>query len=438
MTIAEMRAAAANAVVRAKALRTLIQAENRAATEVENVSFDTSMAEYDGHVANIAREERMATASAALAATRPDTPVLEDRGTGAHIHNNAEDKPWRSFGEYIRAVANAGIPGRSTDPRLLATRSASGMNESGAPDEGGFLVVSQYDTELIKLAHATGVMVGDCDLKSLTSGANSMTMFGVDETSRANGSRNGGVQSYWANEADTVTATKPKFRRMVMNLNKLFAICYATDEMIEDAGLLGAEIQQSFSEEMGFKLDDGIIRGTGAGQLSGVLNCPALITQAAEGGQASQTVVYNNILKMKNHMYVAGRSRAKWYVNIDVIPQLETMFLPTGSTGVAMIQPYQVNALGVATLFGREVVPIEQGSALGTVGDIIYADLSQFRILDKGGMQTAQSMHVRFLYGENTFRFVYRADGQSKWNSALTPYKGSTTVSPFVALAARP
>ena len=89
------------------------------------------------------------------------------------------------------------------------------------------------------------------------------------------------------------------------------------------------------------------------------------------------------------------------------------------------------------TLLGRPIVPIEQCQTLGTVGDIILADLSQYVIADKGGLESASSIHVRFVYDESVFRFVYRVDGQPIWNSALTPFLSANTLSPFVALASR-
>jgi len=36
---------------------------------------------------------------------------------------------------------------------------------------------------------------------------------------------------------------------------------------------------------------------------------------------------------------------------------------------------------------------------------------------------------------ELLFRFVVRVDGQPTWNAALTPYRGSNTVSPFIVLS---
>jgi HK97 family phage major capsid protein len=104
--------------------------------------------------------------------------------------------------------------------------------------------------------------------------------------------------------------------------------------------------------------------------------------------------------------------------------------------------PVYINAGSIAgqpygTLFGRPVIPVEYCQTLGTKGDVVLADLSQYVMIEKGGVQAAQSIHVRFLNDEQTFRWVVRNDGQPTWNAALTPYKGSNTLSPFVCVAAR-
>jgi len=63
--------------------------------------------------------------------------------------------------------------------------------------------------------------------------------------------------------------------------------------------------------------------------------------------------------------------------------------------------------------------------------------LSEYQMIEKGGVQAASSIHVRFVYDESVFRFVYRVDGQPKWNLPLTPYQSANTLSPFVVLEAR-
>ena len=87
---------------------------------------------------------------------------------------------------------------------------------------------------------------------------------------------------------------------------------------------------------------------------------------------------------------------------------------------------------------GRPIFEIEQCEALGTVGDIIFADFKEYLLIDKAsGINTQTSIHIKFLTDETAFRFTYRCDGEPIWKSAVTPYKGSASRSPFIALETR-
>ena len=85
---------------------------------------------------------------------------------------------------------------------------------------------------------------------------------------------------------------------------------------------------------------------------------------------------------------------------------------------------------------GKPIFFIEDCSALGDKGDIICGNWSQYLEGFRGGMDFAESMHVRFEYNERAFRVVTRNDGAPWWRTALTPKKGNTR-SPFVTLAER-
>jgi len=343
-----------------------------------------------------------------------------------------EAPKFKSFGEQLQAVAKFEIK-HELDPRLKA---ASGLNE-GVGAEGGFLVEEEFTSGLLMDAYETGKLAKDCWNVPMSKQALNMNL--IDETSRADGSRRGGLLTYWAAEAGTTIATKPKFRQVKLSLNKLFGLYYATDEMLEDGMALGATMQKLFAEDFGFKIDDGIINGTGAGQLLGILNGAGLVTQAKETDQTAATVNAQNVIKMWNRMPAQNRSKAKWYINQDVEPQLMQMYAEAGLGGVPVwMPPGGLIASPSGTLLGRPVEPIEQCSALGTAGDIILADMSQYVLGQKaGGIKAAASIHVQFLTGEQTFRFTLRIDGQPLKNSAMTPFKGSTTRSPYVTLIAR-
>lgn len=255
----------------------------------------------------------------------------------------------------------------------------------------------------------------------------------MDEDSRANGARWGGVQAYWESEAAELAGSKPKFKQMELSLKKLTGLCYATDELLQDATALESVIRQAFAEEFGFKIDDAILSGTGENEPLGILSSGALVTVAKETSQ-TEIITVENLTKMWNRLWAKSRSNSAWYINQELEPYLYTLrvgdipvYIPAGGLSE---KPY-------GTIFGRPVVPLEQCSASGDVGDIVLADMGQYLMIDKGGLKAASSIHVRFLYDENVFRFIYRCDGKPVWTKPLSPYKGSASVSPFVTLGKR-
>jgi len=436
MTVQEMRQAAQNAVIRAQAIRNLITAENRSATDDENARFDAAMNEHDRYIADAAREERVAAATVTGAAPRAGAPNLDGPRSATTVHDRREDKPWESFGHMLMAVRAAAAPGMQTadmDPRLLRG-TPSGMGEQ-LPSDGGYAVRPDFSDELIKRTYDTGILVGRC--KSMPMAGNNLIINGIDETSRATGSRWGGIRAYWANEADAYTNSKPKLRQLKLALKKLTGLCYATDELLEDAPALGSLIMDGFSEEFGFQADDAIINGIGSDRPLGILQSAATVSVAKETGQAAATLVPQNLAKMRSRLWAKSRKNAVWLVNQDIGAELGLLKLPVGTGGQSVYLP----ANGLAgqpydTLYGMPVIEIEQAATLGTVGDIMLVDLSQYIFVQKP-MQTAGSIHVRFLYDEMTYRFTWRVDGQSAWHQPLTPKNGTATQSPFVTLATR-
>lgn len=350
--------------------------------------------------------------------------------------NRASKERFSSFGQQLMCVRQAAQPGGHVDPRLF---NATGLGESVSSD-GGFLVQTDFTNELLQEVFQTGVLAARCRRIPISGTANGTKINGVDETSRAS-TRYGGVLGYWKDEAAEKTASKPKFRQIELNLNKLIGLCYATDELLNDASALEAFIRQAFVGEFGFLLDDAIINGTGAGQPLGVLNSGCLVSVTKETGQKAATVVAENIVKMYARRFASMTGNYAWYYNQNIEPQLFTMSLAVGTGGIPIyMPPGGLSDAPYARLMGLPALAIEQAATLGTAGDIILADFSDGYILaEKGGIQADMSIHVQFIYDESVFRFVLRVDGQPVRASALTPYKGGATAtqSHFIVLDAR-
>jgi HK97 family phage major capsid protein len=233
-------------------------------------------------------------------------------------------------------------------------------------------------------------------------------------------------------------ASTPKFRQIDLNLHKLIGLLYSTDELLQDATALESIIMEAFPNVFGFKLDEAIFRGTGVGQPKGIMATGPKVQVAKETGQVAKTIVAENIEKMYARMWTPSLSKAAWFINQDCWPTIFQLHHVVGTGGVPMFIPSGgLSQAPFGTLLGRPIIPIEQAATVGSVGDITFADFNQYKLIDKGGIASDSSIHVRFEYDESVFRFVMRVDGQPLWATALTPAQGSNTVSPFITLAAR-
>jgi HK97 family phage major capsid protein len=427
--VLEMKAKREDARLKAMAVLGKAEAEDRFLTDEESKQIEAFESEIRSWDENIQKAEQvLALTPEALKAERGAEEEIEVRTNPARTEKESR---FDSFGEQMIAVYRAVAPGGKLDSRL-STRAASGLSEGSGAD-GGFLVQQDFVSDLLKRTYETGILAPRARKIPISSNSNGLKIKAVDEESRANGSRWGGVQAFWQGEADQLTGSRPKFRTMELSLNKLTGLCYATDELLEDAAALETVLKEAFAEEFGFKIDEAMVDGTGNGEPLGILKSQSLVTVAKESGQTAKLTT-GNLTNMWNRLWSKSRSNAVWFINQELEPHLyelkigdKPVYVPAGGLSE---KPY-------ATLFGRPVLPIEQCSAAGEVGDIILADYSQYLLIDKGGVKQASSIHVCFLYDEQVFRFIYRCDGQPVWSKPLTPYKGTATVSPFVALAKR-
>lgn len=313
-------------------------------------------------------------------------------------------------------------------------KTVSGMSEA-VDSEGGFLVPPTFASKILERVYENDLLKRT-DSSTVT--GNTMVFNRINETSRVNGSRHGGVQAYWRDEAATVTATKPKIGQVTLKLKSLMALGYVTEELEQDGPAMGSFLQRHFGMEIDFKVGDAIYRGTGAGMPQGILNSPALVTVDKEAGQAAATINANNLWKMYARMWAPSLSNAVWFINQDVWPQLFGMVMPGATPAVPIyLPPGGIKDAPYGSIMGRPVVPLEFCSTLGTVGDIVFADMGQYLTISKGTMDTQMSVHLRFDYAENAYRAVFRVDGQGWWSAPLTPFKGSNTQSPFIALQTR-
>jgi HK97 family phage major capsid protein len=365
-------------------------------------------------------------------------PSKIDPSSGMQIGTNrAGLKPFDSIGEQFRSIAMASVPGGQVDPRLheINQRAASGLSEA-LPSDGAFILQQNYADGILENVFAEGQVLSRIRRIELSGNGNALTLPGVDETSRATGSRQGGIRGYWLAEAAEITASKPQFRQINLKLSKLGCLIYTTEELLQDVSALGSYIEAAAAREIDFQLTDAVINGDGSGKPLGLLNSACLVSQAAEAEQAASTIQFQNVAKMWSRLLPSSASNAVWLIHSSCMPQLMSMSTDGSGNTPVWLPARGLSAPPFGTLMGRPVIPVEQCQALGTLGDIILCDLREYVGITKA-LRSAWSMHVRFQFDEEVFKIITRFDGQPALASAITPFSGSDSLSPFVALATR-
>ena len=196
--------------------------------------------------------------------------------------------------------------------------------------------------------------------------ANGIVINVIDATSRATGSRFGGVRAYWLNEGGTKTKSKPSYRRFAEPGETHRTVLCNPMNLLQDDTALGGEVGDAFSQELQFAAEDAIVNGLGAGLPLGILVSDATVSVAKETGQAAATIVKQNIDKMWSRMWAPDRANSVWFINQDCEPQLFSLALAVGTGGAPVYMPQNgMSASPYATLMGRPVIPVEYCATVG-------------------------------------------------------------------------
>lgn len=450
--LSEYKRQAAELLDQADAIKAQAEAEHRGMNEDERKDYSEAIekayALEEEYQREFAADQRAADEALAKTA-RQD--ILNNTGHQrltqgpysrvTRVHKRVLDDPARGFahmGDFALTIQQTYSPGNHhMDERLVQIVGQTGMNQAQG-SEGGYAVPPQFLTSIWDgLNTMPDNLMQYCDTYTIT--GDSLTIPANAETSRATGSRYGGVRAYWLAEGGQITGSFPRLRQMKLEPQELAALVPITNKLLGNAPALGQYLSRAATEEIGFLVNDAILNGDGVGKPKGVMASACLITVAAEGGQAVDTVVDENVEKMHARLHARARAGAAWYVNQDVEPQLNGLMVGTWPVMLNPVGGFPSMATApVRTLKGIPIRTIEYADTIGNVGDITLLNLGYYALgVRAGGVDQAMSIHLRFDYAESVFRFMFAVDGQCWLEQPLTPFKGTNTLSPFVALAAR-
>lgn len=335
--------------------------------------------------------------------------------------------------EYLMAVIEAGR-GR-LDKRLepLRSKAAGGDENQGQSDPfGGFLVPFGFVPDVLKVEpEMDPIGAATTKIPMATTIVKIPARTDKDHTS----SVSGGVTVSRKAETDPATASRMQMEQVTLEAHSLFGLSYASEELLTDSAVsFAALLQQGFQDQFTYALINERLNGTGIGEYMGIINSPCTISVAKESGQAAATITYRNVIDMRSRCY--GYGKAFWLANHDCTPSLMLLNQQVGTGGAVVWQP-SAREDHPDTLLGRPLYFTEYTKAVGTQGDIVLANWSEYLEGQYQPMQQEESIHVRFVNHERTFKFWVRNAGQPWWRVPLTPKWSTKTLSPFVVLDAR-
>jgi len=402
-------------------VRPLLEEHNKSVADIQS-EVDLKIAEIAGDIDSLRPKIEVG-----------DDPIDKDEkgGFGSISH----------FAAHVAKADRSG--GRNVTPELAKwlkkAASATSLVE-GEDQYGGYLIPPEFRSNLMLAVTQMNEILPRCTGVPMKS-----TMIKIPYVNGFDESGSlvyGGIQWKWLDELATKTETRPKFGQITLELKKIAGLAYASDEILEDSPMSMENIlRNGFRDGLNFALNNVFIRGSGAGQPLGVLNAPCLVSVAKEAGQLAATIQFENIVNMYSRIH--DTSGAIWLANQNTLPQLAAMSLAVGTGGAPVWLPAGgISGAPYDTLMGKPLIWSKHCSTLGTVGDIILADWSQYLVGQKAGQgadgKYDTSIHLKFDADQTCFRFVFRIDGQPWWPTYLTPPQSTgSTLSPFVVLATR-
>jgi len=369
---------------------------------------------------------------------------MEQRGGGngqQYIDTRSYDrsKLYDDIAQQLNDVRIVCDPTKSWDEKSKSHNRLNSLREQRiaagntvTDDEGAWAVQTDIAKEIQRLMFAKSPLASACRKLPLNPGSDSIEIPYLRDKNRTQSA----VEAYWAGEGQTVAKSgTAKVDKLRLKLKKLMAIWEATDELLRNGGIVANLTLDLIADRMAFQLEEAILRGNGTTQPKGIMNSLALITVLKLASQGAGSFVFENLVAMNARTY----GNCQIFHNKSVEAVLPFLKLDVGIGGSAVYLPSSGAMSGPLSgqLYGMNMTRSEHMQALGTLGDLAMFDMSQYALLTQGGTRFDTSLHVRFMYDEQVFRFIEYIDGAPLWEDKLTPYKGSETLSPFVVLETR-
>lgn len=353
-------------------------------------------------------------------------PILFGAGGGGD--------PKRTFGQFLLAVRHGDRKALEEMGSQYAEWEGKAALTTQVGTQGGYTVPEEFLPRLLALATENAVVRPRATIIPMTSRTVQVPCLDATTVQTAGDSAFlGGLVARWTEEASALNETEPTFRQVELVAHELSGYAKVSTTLMQDSAAgLEALLLTLFGRAVGWHEDYAFLRGNGAGKPLGILNAGALISVTRSGASAFALADAATMLAR----LLPGWSRANtvWAMHPTVLAKLFVM--SESGTGSDLMIVDRGTDLPTMSLLGIPVVVTEKLPALNTAGDVLLLDLKHYLIGDRQQVEVAYSEHVAFTTNQAAWRFVARVDGQPWLRDKVTLTDASSTLSPFVAVAA--
>lgn len=416
------------------AVPALAEAESRSLTDVEQVRFDSLIADakqvgedIKAHEARLAELEEI-EARAAAAAARPTLQIIHKaektdveavRGMNLAqltdvVRRKAEDrdidpthaaKLFKRHGSDLDWARKLAV--RSTDAyergwlKVMSGNATFLTDEEraavavGTSTQGGLLVPTHLDPTIILTNTGSANAIRQiARVVTLTTG------------NTWNGVSTAGVTASWDAELAEVSDDSPTFVKPSIPTYKAQAFVQASVEALEDIASLGADVLMMFADARDRLEGAAHATGSGSGQPTGIFT--AITGSQSVTSTTAATIGLVDLLALKRKPGIRFRNNGTFIMNSvygDAVRQL-------GST-MGASYTVDANAANTELLLGRPVIETDDAPTTQTTTvkdpEIIFGDFSQFVLVDMPGSMAVQYVPVLFNTANNL------PDGRVGW-----------------------
>lgn len=299
--------------------------------------------------------------------------------------------------------------------------------------QGGFTVPAEFYGELMTLAAENAVVRPRATV--IPMGSKSVFVPSLDHVTAPSAGDSaflGGLVARWTEEAAAMNETEPTFKQLELIAHELSGYSKISNALMSDNGVgLDVLLKSLFGQAIGWHEDYAFLRGSGAGQPLGVVTWAGLISVTRSAASAFALADYAGVLARWLQNFDPARSC--WACHPTVLAKLYQL-VSTSSGNLVFLDNARERPRMM--LGGLPLVVTEKLPALNTAGDILLMDCSKYVIGDRQQVEIAFSEHVAFTNNQGTWRFVSRVGGRPWMQDKVTLADASSTLSPFVTLAA--